>query len=236
MRDEKKIFGNLEPWAGHKTPVGLATSVDFYKADFPKGGAACEFHSLWELLHAALSESNPQITSHISQGKAVAYKKRPAGVGKYFGDALIKSSLGTFLDELKPATQIKDGIPLTVSAEALNAIHRQGLTEGFSFRLISNEEVAQKQILAKNWLRLSRWLLHSPPKNHAEIHASVLRAIHEHEELSIGPLITYLGLEADLDDGMLVIAYCLWSGEISSNLDELPLSKATLLRQRVVTA
>lgn len=221
MAPEPKIFGFLRPWTGIGLGQRQAIAEDLHVADFPKGGAAEQFTSIWALYHAALSESDSTVISHVSRGMSFPYQKTSGGVAAVVPDALVTTAGGTFVDWI-----VDPGEELDFPRGVIQAIECNGL----SVRKIDRTSIVKKIVLAKNWMRLTRWLVADCPTDSNQLAGDICDAIRQDRELSIVHLLSFLNLEHRQAEVITVVSYCLWLGKCRSDIDTLPFSLATKLR------
>jgi len=121
-------------------------AADCYLQMFLKYPSVGVFHSYSELLHAALLESNPDITNFTPQPKGFVINGK-----RYIPDCFYLQNKKRYFVEIKPRgkfTKAKE-MPLT---SALNEFDT-------SFLVVSNESLLKQSTKAKNWLHIVRMLV-----------------------------------------------------------------------------
>lgn len=147
MRRKKLLEALLEP-ANQKTKSAFRVrkSSDCYFQKGLKFPFVGHFHSLSELLHYGISEGNPSISHFTPQPRPLRIDGK-----NYFPDCSYVKDGKYVVVEIKPRgefTNSKAG-PITSYLEDLGA----------TFKVVSNESIQDKSILAKNWLQIVRVLV-----------------------------------------------------------------------------
>jgi hypothetical protein len=124
----------------------MRKKADCYQQKFIKYPGVGTFHSLSELLHSALLESDPLVTSFTPQPDFGKINGK-----KYIPDSGFIRDGEKWIVELKPRGEFTDSkrIPLEEHAKQ----------KGYRFAVVSNEEVLEQKIKADNWLRITRALV-----------------------------------------------------------------------------
>ncbi len=110
---------------------------------FPEVGI---FHSKSEFLHAAILESDPEVTRFVPQSHKFLIGNRP-----YIPDCYYVKNGKKYIVELKPKGKFSQRIQIPLKAYLKR--------ENIEFLVISNEEVLDREIFAVNWLEIIRALV-----------------------------------------------------------------------------
>lgn len=137
---------NLIPMQHAGIASRLLRSADCYQQRFIKFDGIGIFHSYAELLHAALLEANPEVSSFTPQPLSLRVGKR-----RYIPDCYYVKSGKRYVVELKPRGEFVDEMKLLLEAFFQ--------FEGIKFEVIPNESVLESEQVAISWLRIIRVLL-----------------------------------------------------------------------------
>lgn len=131
-----------------ETPMGFRTACDFRQQFMIKAPFLCQYHSYAESLYAALLESDPRVASYTPQPFLLTI-----GRGRYTPDFFVtRHNKPARVIELKAAkSQMSEE-----KIQALSAFFEQEI--GARFKVVQNQAVYEKQVLAENWLRICRRL------------------------------------------------------------------------------
>jgi len=130
------------------TASKLLRSADCYQQRFIKFDGVGIFHSYAELLHAALLESNPAVTSFTPQPFFLRIGRR-----RYIPDCYYVLDGKRYVVELKPRGEFADEMKLPLEAFFDY--------ENIKFKVISNDSVLEHELIAQNWLRIIRVLINA---------------------------------------------------------------------------
>lgn len=127
------------------TPIDLLRQADCYEQCGVKYPLRGTFHSYAELLHFALCEGDPLVTTFIPQPYRMRIDGKP-----YIPDAYLVRGGERIVVELKPHGEFDDAkrVPL----EAFFRFH------GMRFVVVSNDSMLAREIEALNWLEVVRTL------------------------------------------------------------------------------
>jgi len=104
------------------------------------------FHSYPELLHAALLEGNKNVLTYTPQPEMFKINGR-----RYIPDCRYIENGKTIYVEIKPKGELIDKVRIPMEEYA--AIH------DCEFKVISNEDILDQEVKAKNWLSIVRVLV-----------------------------------------------------------------------------
>ena len=121
--------------------------ADFHEQRMIKFAERACFHSLQELFHASLLESDPEVPYYVPQPFKLWIKGEP-----YIPDIYFVRQGRRYVGELKPE---ENGFPdeKRIPLEAFFNFHRM------TFIVITNESVMEREVEAQNWLKVVRHLL-----------------------------------------------------------------------------
>ena len=159
------------------TPMGLRKSADCYQQKFIKFPYIGVFHSYAELIHAALLEADQSIISFVPQPFTLHIGHR-----RYVPDCYYVRNGKRIVVELKPRGEFKEElqIPLTAFLKF----------NGLQFKVISNEEILDQEILGMNWLHIIRTLITAEMEDTTTSELTLYGQILEGGEQSVGDVIS----------------------------------------------
>lgn len=137
---------NFLPTQQIKSASKILRSADCYQQRFIKFPDVGIFHSYAELLHAALLEADPEVSTFIPQPLSLSIGRR-----KYVPDCYYVKSGRRYVVELKPSGEFDDN--LRIPLESFFDY------QDIKFEVISNESVLEDEHRALNWLRIIRILI-----------------------------------------------------------------------------
>ena len=146
LNQSTNLLPKSSPQPNNRSSFSMRKKVDCYLQRFLKFGSVATFHSLSELLHAALLESDPLVTTFTPQPELGAINGK-----RYIPDCFYIRDGERWVVEIKPGGEFVDNkrIPLEEYAHE----------NGFKFLVVSNEDILQQKIKADNWLRIVRTLV-----------------------------------------------------------------------------
>ncbi|GAB1266563.1 hypothetical protein NBRC116493_35380 [Aurantivibrio infirmus] len=208
----------VESWVPrqHSTPRALRTKVDFYLQRCIKFPEVAAFHSRAELLHAALLESDPAVTSFIPQPL-----RFHLGSKIYVPDCYFVKNNQRVLREIKAPGQLQSfrekRLPLLESYCAFNQV---------KFELIVNDWVFEQEVLAENWLRIVRNLANAIDIATDNEEKTLYQKVGLNSGLSLGEIIDVGDREGSYREEIACFRL-LHNGRLTADLTQHPLSYDT---------
>jgi len=214
---------------GKTNNVNIETATNFFNGKFSKAiPQNCGCHSYPELLQAALLEGDPYVERFTAQPRILlmtyVWKKR---VVQYRPDFLI------YTQNAK-----KKGLVIEVKSDAsydsfivgkATLIKPWCESKGYDYVVKKNSEILDHQILAENWLHISRYLISAESyANMADISRRLYELIQDHEHLSLGKILNhYAHLPSNwVRAGLYKL---LQQGVIQADLGQEPVNSRTLI-------
>ncbi len=154
----------------------LLRSADCYQQKFIKFPHIGIFHSYAEFIHAALLESDPEVSMFVPQPFLLHIGNR-----RYIPDCYFVKSGQRIVLELKPRGDFKDELRIP-----LQAFFEQ---EQMIFGVVSNENVLEQEILALNWLKIIRVLISAKKEDTSHEEFNLLNRLFEIQELELGDIV-----------------------------------------------
>jgi hypothetical protein len=154
----------------------LLRSADCYQQKFIKFPHIGIFHSYAEFIHAALLESDPEVSMFVPQPFLLHIRNR-----RYIPDCYFVKSGQRIVLELKPRGDFKDELKIP-----LEAFFEQ---EQMIFNVLSNEDVLEQETLALNWLKIIRILISAQNEDTSHEEFILLNRLFEIQELELGDIV-----------------------------------------------
>ncbi len=164
--------------ASDSASFAIQKKSDCYRRRFLKFDGIGVFHSLSELLYAALLESDALVSKFTPQPKPFLIRGQ-----KYFPDCFYIREGNRFYVELKPNGEFADDKRLPME--------EYGKLNGFEFKVVSNEEVLTQKVKADNWLRIVQVLVSGASENTTGEEAEIIERLKFEESIELSQLIDF---------------------------------------------
>jgi hypothetical protein len=143
---------NNYPEQQNKTSMKLKVAADVYLQMFIKFNSIAIFHSYFELLYAALLESDPEVECFTPQPMKIMVKGK-----RYIPDFHYIKNNQSLIVELKPRGEFDD--------EKKSICEEIFASKDMQFIVVNNDYVKSEQIKAINWLQILKVNLSSTIEN-----------------------------------------------------------------------
>ncbi len=176
IRLAAKVTGDCFSPQQHHANFKFKRNCNYYEQRMLKHPFRSGFHCYAELLHAALLESDPSVTTYVPQPFEWRYAKK-----RYTPDMYcIRDGRPTII-ELKPRAEFSED-----KLKAMTAFcHLNGLT----FKVIANEAVLAQEQLAENWLSIVQVLVQWQEVNTDKQEYELLEQLYLKQSLSLGDVV-----------------------------------------------
>ncbi|MBT8141798.1 MAG: hypothetical protein KJO88_05495 [Gammaproteobacteria bacterium] len=179
LRNFNNSFNQLIPKQQTSVAKKILRSADCYQQKFIKYPRIGIFHSYAELLHSALLEGNPRVSTLVPQPFKLRHERRV-----YIPDCFYIEGEQRYVIELKPQGKFKKELRI--------ALEEYFKVEGMEFKVIANEAIMEQEILALNWLHIIRTLLGAAQDECKTEELKLLDRLSAQGEMEIGDVI-YMG-------------------------------------------
>lgn len=176
--DKVVVVGDIDvPIQQTRIAKKILRSADTYQQSFIKFTKEIGiFHCYQELLHAALLESDPEVTSFTPQPYSLYVGQR-----RYIPDCFYVKSGKKYVVEIKPRGEFKD--ELKIPLEEYFSFHN------ISFKVISNEDILKQENKALNWLQIIRTLKSSELEDTVKAEYKIYDDVITYDEQTLGDIL-----------------------------------------------
>lgn len=164
------------PASSDAASFGIQKKSDCYRQKFIKFDAVGTFHSLSELLYAALLESDIKVSTFTPQPTPFLIAGK-----KYFPDCFYVRKGKRHYVELKPK-----GV---FNREKRIPMEEHGRSNDFEFLVVSNEEILSQKVKADNWLRIVRVLVSAAFENTEGEELEIIQRLNYEPSLALFEII-----------------------------------------------
>lgn len=173
---ETTYTNNLIPVQQVRSARKTLRNTDCYQQRFVKFDDIGIFHSYAEYLHAALLESDIDVS--IFTPKPFKLK---VGSRNYIPDCYFVKGGDRYVVEIKPKGEL--------STELETPLREYFNFKGINFNVTSNESIFEREILGQNWIQIIQTLVSSRFENTDTQEREIWEKLHIKENLSIGDFI-----------------------------------------------
>ncbi len=189
-----------------KTAMKLKVAADVYLQMFMKFKAVGIFHSYFELLYAALLESDPEIECFTPQPIQIKIKGK-----RYIPDFHFIKNNVSFIAELKPNGEF-DNEKQSICEEVFSSMEMQ-------FFVVNNDDVLREQIKAINWLQIVKVNLSSTIENTKNQELKLMSDIACGKVSSFGDVID-VGNRLDTKLEEIALYRLIYKNQLSADLEK----------------
>lgn len=159
-------------------------SADTYIQKFIKHPHVSIFHSYPEYIHAALLESDKEVSTFVPQPLLFRVGRRP-----YIPDCFYTKAGKRFLVEIKPRGEFDESMrrPLTDFCKL----------QGVTFSVLSNESLLEQEVKAINWLYIIQVLLLTKEIETSGEEKTIWNKLLADHEKELGDIVLMTGTEKD---------------------------------------
>jgi len=204
---------SLDPFQHMADAKKIEESCNCFYQKFIKFPDVGIFHSKSEFLHAALLESDPEVTRFVPQSHKFLIGNRP-----YIPDCYFVKNGKKYIVELKPQGKFnpKKQIPLTAYLKR----------ENIEFLVISNEEILDREMFAVNWLEIVRALVTNSHIETQNQEYKILDSLSNSPEQQLGDIISQHDRFNKMAHEIAFYRLC-HKGEVYMHLEDKPFSYDT---------
>jgi hypothetical protein len=193
----------------HQTRRKFAVGCDFYVQRFVKYPDLAMFHSLAELLFAALLEGDPDVRGFVPQPFSLH-----VGGKRYTPDFFVQRGATQEVVELKAKVSLPE--PMEMALSAFFDLH------GMRFFVERNERVMQREQEARNWLDIVRRLAANRLLDTSATQMSLWQRFQAEKQMCFSDVVDVSEREASLLAEIALLTL-LHKGRVRTELSKTPL-------------
>ena len=200
----------------HPTPRKLRHSADYYAQAMVKYSGIAEYHSYAEYLNGGLMEGDPTIESWVPQ----PFRFR-LGRAFYIPDVYVKYKDGRrVIHELKPRAEF--------DPDRREQLQQFCAFHDVVFDVIANEWVLARELLAENWLLITRTLVSATAIDTDHLERDIIDRFISVKEGCLGDFVDPGNPEGSFLNAIALFRLC-HRGHLLMQLDKAPLDYNTVV-------